>query len=140
VRAQGKAQLLLVAAAVDPAASTPERQCAIERVLAASEHMRQRADTATLALQLDDMLGQLLEFTRLRVQGPATLTAALADVANQPESAPAQVQLVSALEEIERHAANRMVDQQSLEVGEVELFWRGWPRLFRSEQRVITQR
>jgi hypothetical protein len=111
-----------VAAAVDPAASAPERQCAIERVLAASEQMRQRADTATLALQLDDMLGQLLEFTRLRVQGLATLTAALADVANQPESAPAQVQLVSALEEIERHDANRMVDKQALEVGEVELF------------------
>jgi hypothetical protein len=121
LRSQSVVQLKLAATLVDPAASESERQNAIERMFAASERMRQRADTSMLALQLDDMLGQLLECTRNRVQGLATLTSALADVASEP-SATAHAHLTAALKEIERHADNRMVDQETLSVGNVELF------------------
>jgi hypothetical protein len=81
------------------------------------------AARAVMGLQLEDILGQLIEGTRARVGAFSQLSTALAElVARRPSLAPCVQALAPELKALTEGRANSAVSQGALEATEVELF------------------
>jgi hypothetical protein len=84
-----------------------------------------QSERAILGLQLEDVLGQLLEYTRKRADGLSKIAAALAEAVDRESLAQRDSlhdRLKAAMAEADERANRSVVDQQSLDTGDVELF------------------
>lgn len=85
----------------------------------------QHVDEAVVGLQLEDILGQLLDYANRRVGGLSNVALAMAAILRQgnfPESHAALDELAQALAEVNRRAHDRAVAQESMTAGDIELF------------------
>jgi hypothetical protein len=125
LRTNVEAQTGLLTTLRDETLDPETRKDALIKLLGDQQHVRTQSESAILGLQLEDMLGQLLDFTRQRVDSLSVLASALADAVDIDALAknPAAVERVqNALQEVHRMAGARMVNQQNLDVGDIELF------------------
>jgi hypothetical protein len=84
-----------------------------------------QSETAILGLQLEDVLGQLLEYTRKRAEGLSTLAATLAEAVDHDtlaQNSALQQRLQHIVAQVDERAASKVVQQESLGSGDVELF------------------
>ena len=85
--------------------------------------LQSHADQAMLGLQLEDILGQLIEGTRARVGAFSELSTQLAElVALRPSLAPSVQRLETELNAVKQNREQAVVAQGSLDAGETELF------------------
>lgn len=87
------------------------------------DKIRQEAAQAMLGLQMEDILGQLIEGTQRRVSAFSSMSAELATlVAERPSLAPDVERLEAELTNARREREQRVVAQESLDAGDAELF------------------
>ena len=118
-------QTVLLSKLSDDDVQAEERRATLQELLADSERVRSQSESAILGLQLEDVLGQLLEFTRQRADGISTLAEALAEAVDRDrlaQNSSLQERLRSAVARVDERARNRAVEQSSLDRGDVELF------------------
>jgi hypothetical protein len=125
LRSSVTTQAVLLSKLGDDNVQAEERRATLQELLSDSERVLSQSESAILGLQLEDVLGQLLEFTRQRADGMSTLAAALAEVVDRDrlaQNSSLQERLRDAVAKVDERAGNRMVEQESLERGDVELF------------------
>lgn len=89
----------------------------------ALSNLQAEANQAMMGLQLEDILGQLIEGTRARVGAFSQLSTALAElVAQRPSLAPSMHSLAGELKAVKDGRQNSTVRQGALEASEVDLF------------------
>ena len=118
-------QAALLSKLGDDNVQAEERRATLQELLIDSERVLSQSESAILGLQLEDVLGQLLEFTRQRAEGMSTLAAALAEAIDRDrlaQNSALQERLLLAVAKVDERAGNRAVKQDSLERGDVELF------------------
>jgi hypothetical protein len=108
-------------------ARTPdaERASTLAQLRADHEQVLSLSQTAILGLQLEDVLGQLLDYTRKRADGVSSLANLLKqvmDAAALAGDSALREQLRRLLEEAEQRSHDLAVRQESLGGGDVELF------------------
>jgi hypothetical protein len=125
LRASVSAQSLLLEKLGDESVAVDDRRATLHQLFADQERVLSQSESAILGLQLEDVLGQLLEFTRKRAEGMSTLASTLAEVMDHNQlarDADLQQRLRHAVAQVDERAAGRMVEQDSLNRGDVELF------------------
>jgi hypothetical protein len=125
LRASVSSQAVLLSKLNDENVAAADRRATLSQLFADHERVLSQSETAILGLQLEDVLGQLIEFTRLRAEGMSTLAATLAEAVDHEQLAQntaLQERLLNALAKADERAGNRAVEQDSLSRGDVELF------------------
>lgn len=125
LRVSVSTQAVLLSSLGDGTLQAEQRQATLQQLLKDSEHVLSQSESAILGLQLEDVLGQLLEYARERADGMLTLASALADAVDPDrvaQNSSLQERLLRALARVDERAARRVVDQVSLDRGDVELF------------------
>jgi hypothetical protein len=125
LRASVSAQTVLISKLGDDNVQADERRATLRELLTDSERVLSQSESAILGLQLEDVLGQLLEFTRQRAEGMSTLAATLADAVDRDrlaQNSSLQQRLLTAVAKVDERAGSRVVEQHSLDRGDVELF------------------
>lgn len=109
----------------DEATDATARKAAIDALVIDHQRVVSQSETAVLGLQLEDVLGQLLDYSRRRAAGLSQIASALAEAVDQQTVAPnvsIQERLRLALADVDERALQCSVAQTSLDTGDVELF------------------
>lgn len=109
----------------DASVGAEDRQATLHQLFADQARVRSQSESAILGLQLEDVLGQLLEYTRRRADGLSNLAATLADAVDHSslrQNVELHERLRSVVAEVDQRANDRIVSQESLGSGDIELF------------------
>ncbi|MET0389280.1 MAG: hypothetical protein ABW321_25125 [Polyangiales bacterium] len=125
LRSSVNAQSDLLSKLRDETADTESRASTIHQLIDDHKSVLTQSETAILGLQLEDVLGQLLEYTRQRASGLSKIASALSEAIDHDELAQNRAlsdKLKTAVDEVDKRSQNRVVDQESLEPGDIDLF------------------
>lgn len=125
LRASVGAQATLLSKLSDETVQLEDRKATIDQLFVDHQSVLSQSETAILGLQLEDVLGQLLEYTAKRAEGLSTLASALAEAIDHDTLAQNSVlveRLREILAQVDQRAASKVVQQESLGSGDVELF------------------
>lgn len=125
LRASVGAQAVLLSKLRDDNVHADDRRATLHQLLSDHEHVLSQSESAILGLQLEDVLGQLLEFTRVRAEGMSSLADALAEAVDHDrvaQNSSLHKRLLTAVAKVDERAAIHAVEQDSLNQGDVELF------------------
>jgi chromosome segregation ATPase len=124
LRASVGAQASLLNKLGDETVHADDRRATLHQLFADHENVLSQSETAILGLQLEDVLGQLLEYTRKRAEGLSTLASALAEAVDHDtlaQNSALQQRLQTIVAQVDERAGSA-VQQESLGSGDVELF------------------
>jgi hypothetical protein len=102
-----------------------ERDAALSEISRLQCEMRASSTSAVLGLQLEDVMGQLLDHTHGRLTRLAAVATAITELlqgVDNQQRQQAAAQLGAVLADVERQALGCAVEQSSLAAGDVELF------------------
>lgn len=125
LRASVNAQAGLLEKLSDESMRAEDKKATLHQLFTDHERVLSQSETAILGLQLEDVLGQLLEYTRRRADGLSNLAATLADAVDHSslrQNAELHERLRSVVAEVDQRANDRIVSQESLGSGDIELF------------------
>lgn len=109
----------------DETTDVAARKAALDALARDHQRVLSQAENAVLGLQLEDVLGQLLEYSKERAAGLSQIASALAQAVDQQAIAPSeavQERLRMAVADVEKRSNQCSVGQTSLDDGGVELF------------------
>lgn len=125
LRASVNSQADLLGKLRDEASDSEQRTTTIHQLIDDHKSVLTQSETAILGLQLEDVLGQLLEYTRQRANGLSKIASALSEAIDHDELAQNSAlhdKLKTAVDEVDKRAQSRVVDQETLEPGDIDLF------------------
>ncbi|MEY4577247.1 MAG: hypothetical protein RL701_1950 [Pseudomonadota bacterium] len=109
----------------DEASDGEARTAAIAELARDHQHLLKHSESVMMGLQLEDILGQLLDFTRQRAEGLSQIAATLAEAVDRESLVRRESlheRLKTAVAAVDKRADALCVQQESLATGDIELF------------------